>query len=676
MKRSSSKPSDTKTITSTNNKRGQSLLKNDLIFVGIPFLLTQIFLFRKQILVYTVGEAGASSSSTATTAGGIDLDMPQYPTTSVHGGLHEQQQQYLDHQSYWQPKQPQRQRQSNRKPDAIFNGFPLYYHEATPTTTRPQAKPQGSNSSNDDSDSDSDNIMGDYYYSTVHCIGETYNEQRLQSHTSKGKENKEIWKRMKDWSWMHRSCHFQFLCLDIDEQEYVIFQDQDLLKDHHHHYNFQNSNKNDDGAREGSSRHDVIISSLLQERPFIDITQSGISTVSPNLTTKVHDNRYEYGISLGSINLKWNEYGAMKLKWFPKIRTEPPQNFYTLPSDVIMIPFHSMAAANPGHLVWDDFLPIYTILHMFQMIPSTTTGSSNMTTSDGVIEPNENPNLLLLRYSLPEWPGLWASCDWLEKRRIECQQMHDKFGPLLLRNPETRVLNHRNATNRLFQTSPTKKSSNLICAKHAVAGIGSLTDHGTRKIHGWDPRDYSITHNLGRGGLLWNFRNFMMTNLGISTTEDQLHNHKRPYKIIFSKQSSARVIDFTNEITILRQKLDPKVAVVEEYRFRDYTLKEQAELMNSASILVTGCGGGSVTGIFLPRGASILIYYNPQGGLSAGRRSGTPARLDWDLFNNLSYLKVHWMPQDTMNVDRTELVTFIEHELRVLQREEMEHNSQ
>ena len=659
--------SQSTTTSSSNHKRGQ--FRNDLIFVGIPFLLTQIFLFRKQILVYTVGEearggtTGILSSSSSKTPSGIDLDMPQYPTSDR--GLN-QQQEHLD-ESHWQQNQPPQRESKNRKPDAMFNGYPLYYHEIT---TSPAVAAQGSNSSN--GDNNDNDIIGDYYYSTVHCIGETYNEQRLQSHNAKGKENKEIWKRMKDWSWMHRSCHFQFLCLDVEEQEYVIFQDPDLLKDHHHHYNFQNHD-----AKESSSRHDVIISSLLEERPLIDITQSGISTVSQNLTTKVHDNRYDYGISLGSINLKWNEYGAMKLKWYPKILTEPPKSFYALPSDVIMIPFHSMAAANPGHLVWDDFLPIYTILHMFQMIPTSTSpsSSSNMTTRDAVIEPTTNPNLLLLRYSLPQWPGLWASCDWLEKRREECQKMHNKFGPMLLRNPETRVLNHRNATTKLTQTTPAK-SSNLICAKHAVAGIGSLTDHGTRKIHGWDPRDYAITHNIGRGGLLWDFRNFMMTNLGINTAQDQLHNHKRPYKIIFSKQSSARVIDFTNEITILRQKLDPKLAVVEEYRFRDYTLKKQAELMDSASILVTACGGGSVTGIFLPRGASVLIYYQPQGGLSAGRRSKTPARLDWDLFNNLSYLKVHWMPQDTMNVDRTELVTFIEHELRVLQREEMEHNSQ
>jgi hypothetical protein len=62
-----------------------------------------------------------------------------------------------------------------------------------------------------------------------------------------------------------------------------------------------------------------------------------------------------------------------------------------------MILFHSMNAANPGHLVWDDWLPIYTLLTMFQVLPG-------------------DPQLLWMRYILTGEKGLWASCDVNEER--------------------------------------------------------------------------------------------------------------------------------------------------------------------------------------------------------------------------------------------------------------------
>lgn len=68
--------------------------------------------------------------------------------------------------------------------------------------------------------------------------------------------------------------------------------------------------------------------------------------------------------------------------------------------------------------------------------------------------------------------------------------------------------------NVTFQTND-KPKSKYICARHGVAGMGSLTDHGTQKWHGWQPRDYPITHNVGRGGAFYQFRNVIMNNVDI-----------------------------------------------------------------------------------------------------------------------------------------------------------------
>jgi hypothetical protein len=78
--------------------------------------------------------------------------------------------------------------------------------------------------------------------------------------------------------------------------------------------------------------------------------------------TQEAEKEYPYGVAIGGINRKWTHEGIPRVKWYPKIRKDPPKSFYVLPKDVVLIPFHSLASFNPGHLVWDDFLPLYSTL--------------------------------------------------------------------------------------------------------------------------------------------------------------------------------------------------------------------------------------------------------------------------------------------------------------------------
>ena len=52
-----------------------------------------------------------------------------------------------------------------------------------------------------------------------------------------------------------------------------------------------------------------------------------------------------------------------------------------------------------------------------------------------------------------------------------------------------------------------------ICWEKSVAGIGLLTDHG-KKLHGWDKEDYEYSYNIGKGGLMKEFRDFAVGNIG------------------------------------------------------------------------------------------------------------------------------------------------------------------
>ncbi|KAL3940584.1 MAG: hypothetical protein SGBAC_004914 [Bacillariaceae sp.] len=414
---------------------------------------------------------------------------------------------------------------------------------------------------------------------------------------------------------MYRSCKFNLLCFDTTTKDYVVFQ----------------------------SPEEEALYSHLEKRPFIDVSQSYLKQSLNHSNT----------VSLGGINLKWGnkEDGYPRLEWFPEIRTidaDISTAYYELPSNITLIPFHSMNGANPGHLVWDDFLPIYTLLTMFQL--------------------ESKSELLMMRYVLKgEERGLWASCDWKDEKREGCAKMHKKFLPLMMGVNSI----HELTTTETFNFLPKEAGkSNLICARHGLAGIGSLTDHGVNKLHGWEMDDYATTHNHGRGGLLYEFRNYMVNNLALPI----VYEHKPPFRVVFSAMSSSiqsRQIDFVTQIDLLKKSFNSQYVSVESYVLADLSLEEQVSIASKASIFISGCGGGAVTATFLPKGASVILYYLEDGGVKDGKDTGTPARLDWDLFNNLGYLKVHWLPRKSMpnEKDIRALAVLVQHELDALMRE-------
>jgi hypothetical protein len=319
-----------------------------------------------------------------------------------------------------------------------------------------------------------------------------------------------------------------------------------------------------------------------------------------------------------------------------------------------------LAAFNPGHLVWDDFLPIYALLEIFGL--------------------QHDSELLLIRYQLPGDDGLWAGCDWKGARAKDCGSMLKKFGPLMVRRPQAipittqstvRFTLHNNNNN-----NGNTPQSNLVCARHGLVGIGALTDHGIEKGHGWEEKDYKTVYNHGRGGQLWRFRNFLLNHLNLPTNTDPPQGP--PYRIVFSEHSSDmghRSLDFSEFVKAL--KATPAIASIVDIvqvQMKDLSLLQQAELVGQAAIYVTGCGGGAVTATLLPRGASLLVFYSEVGGVENSKSSGKPARLDWDYFNNMAYLRVHWVtqPKSRRRVLPQQLNLFTElvlHELDLIQRQ-------
>jgi hypothetical protein len=445
----------------------------------------------------------------------------------------------------------------------------------------------------------------------VHCVGETY---QLQT------------------AWKSRSCRFDGLfCFNVTARDFVVWQQDDSTV-----------------ARE--------LDDLLQQRPYHHVSSS------------LHRHNESNAVSLGGINQKWGKSGIPRLKWFPQIQTHWSDQgnndelvYYALPETAVLVPFHSMNGANPGHLVWDDFLPIYTLLTMFGLVSNENSDN------------DDDLDLIPLRFVLhnnadDNERGLWASCDLRPEKAEACRHMMTKFWPLIAGHDNPYQFSSTKDA-RLEPTSSRRLESDLVCASTGLAGLGPLTDHGLYKAHGWEETDYRFVHNAGRGGALRDFRRFLLRNVGLSAAAAATAPSSRPFRIVFSQKSSdifIRSMDFKEQIALVERSF-PHV-IVEHYIFKNMTLMEQLQVATRASIYITLCGGGAVTAMFLPPGASVIVYYAQDGGVSNGKMTHKPALLDWDLLNAMSYVRVHWISRNTRKtaLDDTILVKLIQHELDIM----------
>ena len=463
--------------------------------------------------------------------------------------------------------------------------------------------------------------------SHVHCVGDTYLHPEDE--------------------WMGRSCHFDFLCFNTTNQRFVMFQSkaEQLLR------RFL-----EDGPH-APLMHISTTMHVAQKKPEKTNNKTRSENDPPFQSTTTRN------VAIGGINLKWGAAGVDRLKWFPDVAQNVAQlSYYELPPNTVWTPFHSLNGANPGHLVWDDFLAIYNLLDLFDLVPK------HMDHDD------TDYQLLLLRYVLQDDPrGLWASCDWTLERTALCHRMIEKFVPLLV---GVHAPYHWSTTQDFTfhpHHHPTiPQQSDLVCARHGVAGLGALTDHGFDKAHGWVMEDYEFTHNHGRGGLMRAFRNFAVQNLHLPPLKKNRQPHD-PHRIVFSVNSSdipARIVDFSTQIDLVQRHVPG--SKVEAHVFQHLSLPEQIDIARQTSIFVTICGGGAVTGMFLPPGATVILFYHERGGVKAGKHGNvfthTPALLDWDLFSAMSHVRVHWMPRVAMDSlsDQMAFVALIRRELQLL----------
>lgn len=353
-------------------------------------------------------------------------------------------------------------------------------------------------------------------------------------------------------------------------------------------------------------------------------------------------------VAVGGLNPRWEMVGdksmagSHKVQWAPRL-VDFISSYYRLPNDYVWMPIYSFAGHNVGHLLWDDFYPLYRLARLFGL--------------------EHEHRWLVVRADKVE--PLYAGCDLRRNKRMQCMSNFRRFLPMLGVDPMTFGTQKRSVLDVKERESP------WVCAATAVAGVGFLTDHGQHD-HGWEASSSWIPHNLGRGREFADFSNFVLDHLAQSGRVPRTRPVEPPLVTLslLSSRDWDRRLNFTTQIEALEAALPSSVATIGPVTLWDMTLEEQVTIAQQSSIFISSCGGASMTATFLPRNAALIVYYNPTGSLDfrAFQPNHAPARLDWDLLNNAAHLRVHWLPVTDMDEARNVelLVRLVQHELKVL----------
>ena len=383
-------------------------------------------------------------------------------------------------------------------------------------------------------------------------------------------------------AWYYRSCLFRNMCYDLKAKEFVIYTDQKRLE-----------------------RNDMYISSS----PFNKTVAGG-------------------GQPAGWFLI------AARGEFSPTIRTTHVEGFYQLTPDVVWLPYFPQSACNPGHLVWDTFLPLYILMEVFDI---------------------RSLKPLLFQMSHPAESN---DREYLDSHM--CPETLEKFLPLM------GVFNLSKVSNESFIDASFvgERKSDLICSPISATGVGMYTDHGLNQ-HGQKVRDYELPHNVGRALLLRRFRQFALHNALIPDIGIQAN---KTFTVTFSVSSSTapqRNTHFTKQIKAVHDAFAITALTdvsIKAVALRKLTLQEQISLCTQSAVFVTAGGGGTVTATFLPKGATLIIFYHER------EEDGMAIKMDWDLWNHYADIKVHWLPLKSMDKsdDLQILVDIIKRDLRVL----------
>jgi len=398
-------------------------------------------------------------------------------------------------------------------------------------------------------------------------------------------------------SYVYRSCEYKNLCYDLDRKDLVVYADPPAVRED----------------------EDVELKSSTQ---LLSKEAAVLAGSQPKTWFKTYDERLTYYHKRdGKRDTTKNLRRAYLGRYRPRInadRESRPSSYYQLSRNVTLLPYYSHPTAyrNPGHILWDEFLSWWTLLDIFGRI---------------------DDDLLLMKMIRPTVNGTEFEPFHEEVHGTDAD-LTLKFLPLFL-GTEARssyVDPFEGYNIDFLGARPLWKDgeAKVVCAPYGVIGSGYFADHGDKNWHGQTKSDYENPHNIGRGASFRRFRSWMLSNIGLRPAESDKLPSRDPYLVLVSVNSSQRRgVGFAAQIDALKRTLGPR-ADVQAVEFPNMGLLEQISLVNKAAAIVSVTGGGSSTAYFLPPGASLYLFHN--GG------NDDPKYLDWDVWNNVPDIRVHW----------------------------------
>ena len=268
----------------------------------------------------------------------------------------------------------------------------------------------------------------------------------------------------------------------------------------------------------------------------------------------------------------------------------------------VHIIYESYNAENFGHFVGDELLPLYRAADLFGYA-------------------QELNNIQVVRWM--DGSPYNKACTTVDERR-RCDRLYNALFPLLSRRP----LQLMTADNESF------------CVSDLIVGIGMLSDHCDDRTGHGRLQNEEAHCNYGSAQQFWRFREHLVNNSRsrARTKRGALRATRRNITTATIVVSTRRMGDKVYRLPSNYEQAMRSVALIlnQSIIFVDIAtlpIGEQIKLVSQAQLLTSAAGGASFIGLFLPKGASMILFSDET----------HDRQLDFGFFAALSHIDVTYV---------------------------------
>ena len=358
--------------------------------------------------------------------------------------------------------------------------------------------------------------------------------------------------------------------------------------------------------------------------------------------------------------------------WHPEVSrlAKPPEHYAVIsnPSNLALLLIQPLYSFNFGHFLWGDVLSLFFMLDIFGM---QTFDQKQGKHDEGTVCPlpfymeyNERKDPYY-RCDARHFPGgnpgvfelRWQGCAKMFRRMLPHIMRYETHasGDIVRNGNWLKGMDTVNGLN--YTASEGEKEWNqmpldtsLVLVPTVVAGSGRLGQIACEGDCG-----------IGRVSQFFSLREFLLGNILRPNYERMQEEKKKNPKgyITFSLpigSSRPGIVSFFEDIIPYAKEIvgEDRVKVV---NMANLTLSEEAELAMDTAVLFVNHGGGSVTSIFLPKHAAVILYAHGgchKRGSQKWCEDGKYANFDSMFYKSVSYIRPSWVEhEDRSDTEKT-----------------------